>query len=131
MPHLFVYGTLVDPRQLDAVLGHPHGGERLRACLHDYQRVSVPGFEYSAIVQTQGERVDGILVMDLSEDDLRVLDLYEEVQSGFYSRACVEVDAWGCGPRPIIIAAQTYVAGPHLQRLLASSAAHTTSSTAT
>ena len=127
--HLFVYGSLVDPRRLDEVLGYRFDGERLSAHLADYQRVSLEGFEWPFIVPSQGRTVVGVLVMDLTAHELDILDRYEEVQLGFYSRASVDVEAWGCGPRPVSVAAQAYVAGPSLPRLIESSAAHTTRST--
>src|SRR5260370_22484124 len=40
MEHLFVYGSLVEPRCLDEVLGHPFMGERLRARLRSEEHTS-------------------------------------------------------------------------------------------
>jgi gamma-glutamylcyclotransferase (GGCT)/AIG2-like uncharacterized protein YtfP len=129
--HLFVYGSLTDPRRLDELLGYRYNGERLRARLVGYDRVVSDAFDYPFIVERPGHVVDGVLIMDLSPRDVEVLDLYEELQSGFYSRVSVDVEAWGCGPRPMFMAAQTYVAGPALQRLMATAAAQTSPSTAT
>jgi len=112
--HLFVYGSLVQPNCLDEVLGHRHPGERLEARLANYRRVSTPTYEYPFIVAAPGESVDGVLLMDLTAYDLQVLDRYEEVESGVYRRESVEVEAWGCGARPIYVRAHTYVAGPVL-----------------
>jgi gamma-glutamylcyclotransferase (GGCT)/AIG2-like uncharacterized protein YtfP len=114
---LFVYGSLVDPRCLDDVLGRRHAGERLRACLMGYRRVSTEAYPFPFIVAAADASVDGILVMDLTRQDLEVLDEYEEVAAGTYSRIEVEVDAWGCGPRTMRIPAHTYVAGSSLLRL--------------
>jgi len=114
--HLFVYGSLVDATCLDAVLGHRHLGERLEARLADYRRISQPSYPYPFIVSAPGESVDGVLVMDLTPNDLQVLDRYEEVESGIYCREPVEIEAWGCGARPIYMRADTYVAGPVLAR---------------
>jgi gamma-glutamylcyclotransferase (GGCT)/AIG2-like uncharacterized protein YtfP len=129
--HLFVYGSLVDPRRLDEVLGYRFDGERLSAHLADHERVSVDGFEWPFIVPSPGHTVVGVLIMDLTARELDILDRYEEVHLGFYSRASVDVEAWGCGPRPVSVAAQAYVAGSSLARLIALSAAHTTRSTTT
>jgi gamma-glutamylcyclotransferase (GGCT)/AIG2-like uncharacterized protein YtfP len=112
-----VYGTLVDPHCLEGVLGHTHQGERLAARLPGYQRVSDPGYPYPFIVEAQGAWVDGILVMDLSPRDLQVLDRYEDVADGVYRRAPVQVEAWGCGPRPLRLHAEAYVAGAALRPL--------------
>jgi|ERR1051326_759852 gamma-glutamylcyclotransferase (GGCT)/AIG2-like uncharacterized protein YtfP len=118
--HVFVYGSLVQPSCLDEVLGHRHMGERLAARLADYRRVSTERYPYPFIVAEPGASVDGILLMDLTPYDLRVLDRYEEVESGIYCRELVEVEAWGCGARPIYVRAETYVAGPALRASTAS-----------
>jgi hypothetical protein len=112
--HLFAYGSLVDPRCLDDVLGHPHPGERLRAQLAGYTRIAAGEFPYPFIVATTGARVDGVLIMDLSPYDMQLLDRYEEIEAGIYRRELVEVEAWGCGLHTLPVLAHTYVAGPAL-----------------
>jgi gamma-glutamylcyclotransferase (GGCT)/AIG2-like uncharacterized protein YtfP len=112
--HLFAYGTLVDPARLNEVLGHTHRGERLAARLRGYRRVMSTSFDYPFLVAEAGSFVEGVLIMDLSADDLRVLDRYEEVESGVYQREPVQVEAWGCGPNPMRLAADVYVAGTAL-----------------
>ena len=113
--HLFAYGTLVDPECLERVLGHKHMGERLAARLRGYQRRSRANYPYPFIVEAGGSWVDGVVVMDLSPYDLQVLDRYEEVESGVYRREPVQVEAWGCGPSPIRLHADAYVAGAALE----------------
>ena len=115
--HLFAYGSLVDPAQLDAVLGHKHLGERLAARLPGYRRVTTASYDYPFVVQSADAWVDGVLVMDLSTYDMQVLDRYEEVDSGVYRRAPVQVEAWGCGPSPMSVSAEVYVAGATLEAL--------------
>jgi gamma-glutamylcyclotransferase (GGCT)/AIG2-like uncharacterized protein YtfP len=112
--HVFVYGSLVQPGTLDDVLGHRHSGERLAARLEDFSRITLDTYPYPFIVAKPGSRVDGVLLMDLSADDLQALDRYEEVETLAYLRERVEVEAWGCGPRPARIEAYTYVGGPGL-----------------
>jgi hypothetical protein len=109
-----VYGSLVDPRKLDEVLGYHFLGERLRARLSGFERVLADGFDYPFLVAQPAHVVEGILIMDLSARDLDVLDRYEEVEVGLYQRIAVEVEMWGCGPKPAFLAAHTYVAGPRL-----------------
>jgi len=111
---LFVYGTLVDPRRLDQVLGRRHAGERLRARLLGYQRRAVESYAYPFIVAVEGGVVDGVLVLDLSPHDLTTLDAFEDVEDGVYRRERVEVEAWGCGPGALRLLAYAYVAGPAL-----------------
>jgi gamma-glutamylcyclotransferase (GGCT)/AIG2-like uncharacterized protein YtfP len=113
--HVFAYGSLVEPRCLDEVLGHKHLGERLSARLSGFRRVVTADYPYPFIQAASGEWVDGVLLMDLSPYDLQVLDRYEDVASGVYRRERVEVEAWGCGARPIVVRAEVYVAGPVLQ----------------
>jgi len=110
-----VYGSLVDPRKLDEVLGYHFLGERLRARLSGFERVMSDGFGYPFLVAQPAHVVEGILIMDLSASDLDVLDRYEEVEADLYQRIAVEVETWGCGPRPALLPAHTYVAGPRLQ----------------
>jgi gamma-glutamylcyclotransferase (GGCT)/AIG2-like uncharacterized protein YtfP len=112
--HLFVYGSLVDPRCLDDVLGHAHSGERLRAQLAGFTRVAPGELTYPFIVADPGAHVDGVLIMDLSPYDMQLLDRYEETEAGMYRRELVEVEAWGCGPQTLHVLACTYVAGPAL-----------------
>jgi gamma-glutamylcyclotransferase (GGCT)/AIG2-like uncharacterized protein YtfP len=113
--HLFVYGSLVQPTCLDEVLGHRHLGERLAARVANFRRVTTPSYAYPYLVAEPGASVDGVLLMDLSAYDLQVLDRYEEVESGVYRRELVEVEAWGCGARPIYVQADVYIAGPILE----------------
>ena len=130
MCDLFVYGTLVDPRCLDEVLGYRFDGERLRAQLRGFFRARIDGFDYPFLIARDGSVVDGILIMGLAERDMAVLDRYEDVDSGLYSRAPVEdVEVWGCGPQAMRMAAETYVAGPALRRLMEARAAHARPST--
>jgi gamma-glutamylcyclotransferase (GGCT)/AIG2-like uncharacterized protein YtfP len=111
---LFAYGTLIDPRCLDEVLGHRHSGERLRAQLRGYQRKADEGYPYPFIVAADSGVVDGVLLLDLTPYDLQALDRYEEVAEGVYRRELVEVEAWSCGPGTFCVQAYTYVAGPAL-----------------
>jgi gamma-glutamylcyclotransferase (GGCT)/AIG2-like uncharacterized protein YtfP len=114
--HVFVYGTLVDRRVLEEVIGHPHTGEVLRARLSGFRRVVSDAFEYSFLIEDAGGSVDGLLIMDLSGADIDVLDRYEDVADGLYRRADVQVEAFGCGPRSCIMQAGTYMAGEALLR---------------
>jgi gamma-glutamylcyclotransferase (GGCT)/AIG2-like uncharacterized protein YtfP len=112
--HVFVYGTLVDPRRLREVLGHTPRGEVVRARLRGYRRVTTPAYEYPFVVEDAEASVEGLLVMDLAAAELESLDAYEDVAEGVYRRVPVEVEAWGCGPRSAHLRAETYAAGPAL-----------------
>jgi gamma-glutamylcyclotransferase (GGCT)/AIG2-like uncharacterized protein YtfP len=120
--HVFVYGTLVDPRKLDEVVGHRHLGERLRARLHGYRRVVSSKYEYPFLVPMPDASVEGVLVMDLTAADMKSLDAYEEVADGVYERQAVEVEVWGCGPSSMYMRAYTYLGGALLRGLAHSTA---------
>ena len=111
---LFAYGSLVEPGCLDEVLGYRHLGERLRARLTGYQRITSATYPYPYIVEATEQCVDGVLLMNLSPSELQILDRYEEVDAGIYRRQLIEVEAWGCGPQPMRLHAHAYVAGPAL-----------------
>jgi gamma-glutamylcyclotransferase (GGCT)/AIG2-like uncharacterized protein YtfP len=117
--HLFVYGSLTDPRTVDRVLGHVHRGERLRARLAGYERAQHPSYGYPFLVPHDRAHVEGVLLMDLSEADLVTLDTYEEVDQGFYMRTGVEVEVFGCGARGAHMQVETYIGGSVLRNLLA------------
>jgi gamma-glutamylcyclotransferase (GGCT)/AIG2-like uncharacterized protein YtfP len=112
--HLFVYGTLVEPRRLAEVLGHRPQGQVLGACLRGFRRVTTPTYEFPFVVPDPTASVDGVLVMDLDAEDLRRLDQYEDVADGLYRRVGVDVEVWGGGPTPATVRADTYAAGPGL-----------------
>jgi hypothetical protein len=112
--HVFAYGSLVDPLCLDDVLGHRHRGERLRARLDGYRRVSIETYEFPFIVAAPESSVEGVLLMDLSPADMHAVDGYEDVDIGTYVRERVEVEVWGCGPRTLRLQAYAYVGGQGL-----------------
>lgn len=117
--HLFVYGSLLRPGTLDAVLGHRHRGERLRATLRGYARATPPGWAYPVIVAHATNATRGVVLLDISEADLVRLDQYEDVADGLYERVRVQVEAEGCGPAPTVYAAWTYVGGTAARDCLA------------
>jgi gamma-glutamylcyclotransferase (GGCT)/AIG2-like uncharacterized protein YtfP len=117
--NLFVYGSLMDTDVLEGVIGHVHRGERLRARLKGYKRISASGWTYPALVPQAGAYTDGVLVTGLSDTELEALDRYEEVTEGVYLRATVKVTVGESASAGALVAAQTYVAGPVLLNLLA------------
>ena len=108
---LFVYGSLMDRTTLGRVLGRPYRGEQLRARLPGHARRHDPGYDYPLLFPDPSASTDGLLLLDLTESDLPALDAYEDVAEGAYERQPVEVEAWTCGPTPLLIEAQTYLAG--------------------
>ncbi|MFZ0889503.1 MAG: gamma-glutamylcyclotransferase family protein [Candidatus Binataceae bacterium] len=82
---LFVYGTLVEPRLRERVIGRPVEGIAAR----------LPGYErrrgrYFYVVRREGGQTEGLLLTGLSPRDFEILDRYEEVPT-LYTRERVEV----------------------------------------
>lgn len=72
---LFVYGTLMVPEVLTALLGRVP--QIKAATLEGYRRFSVPGERYPAIVSAARSRVRGRLLVGLTASELAQLDAYE------------------------------------------------------
>jgi gamma-glutamylcyclotransferase (GGCT)/AIG2-like uncharacterized protein YtfP len=82
---LFVYGSLLDPVRRLQIIGR--GVDTLPASIHDYQ----PGrARYFFIRPRRGISTPGLLLLDLTLEDLRRLDRYEEIPR-LYTREKVEV----------------------------------------
>ncbi len=78
MRDLFFYGTLRDLGVLEAVLGHDLSGIKLRdAVLPGFEVCAVEGQDFPFGRWMDGAEATGLLVSDLSEDDVARLDYYE------------------------------------------------------
>lgn len=116
--HLFVYGSLVGADTLNSVLGRRFEGERLPTVLRGYQPATVPDWDYPVLVEQADASTQGVLLMDVDDEDLERLDAYEEVEQGAYRRATVEVEVCSPGSSAPPIAAWVYLIGPTLARRL-------------
>ena len=78
MTSLFVYGSLMSPRVLAYVIGHPHP-HTAPASLSGFHRFAIRSRTYPALCRSSNEKelVKGVLVMGLSESDIRKLDDFE------------------------------------------------------
>lgn len=114
---VFVYGSLLERSVLNRVIGRAFAGESLSARLKGWQRVA-DRWDYPFLVESPRGAVVGMLLLDLTPDDLARLDAYEDVGSGLYERIQVAVQTWSCGPVPLPLPAWTYVAGPKLRQML-------------
>lgn len=78
MPILFAYGTLMEPRLLEGVLGHALEGIALVPMRAEgFRTVFYPGRIYPALVESPGAVTDGVAVAGLSARDMDILDLFE------------------------------------------------------
>lgn len=105
---LFVYGSLRDPQVRAHVLGERADLSTIPAILHGYARQLMPSFDYPFIVPAKpDDRVEGEIILGLTEADYPVLDEYEDVDNGLYVRDTVTVET---ADRPVD--AWTYLRGP-------------------
>jgi len=101
---LFVYGVLMFPEVLQALLGKK-GLLSGSATLPGYQRFglnkTLDAGSVPALTAVEGAEQQGLLVQHLTSADLAILDFFEETESGLYRRELVRVhsdgqwlDAW-------------------------------------
>lgn len=83
---LFVYGSLIDQKRRDAIIGRPVANSP--ATLPDYE----PGrARYFFIRPQPGGATSGLILLKLTASDFEVLDRYEEVPR-LYTREKISVD---------------------------------------
>ena len=82
---LFIYGALLDPGERERLLGRRI--EAMPARLVGYERGRK---RYFYVSKRDGAQVTGAILTALSDDDLAILDEYEEVPS-LYTRERVNV----------------------------------------
>ena len=80
------------------------------ATLDGYTRRCVVGKSYPVLIEEEGQQVEGKLCLEVSSDALTLLDAYEGVAAGLYSRREVTVTT----EDGTEVSALTYVAGPSL-----------------
>ena len=76
MTSIFVYGTLMSQRIRNGMLRKEHP-DFTPAYLKDHQRFSISGVRYPALCRVPGETVEGVLIRNLTEDDVIALDEFE------------------------------------------------------
>lgn len=86
--HLFCYGTLMEPRILEAVTGKQFTLQD--AALEEYNRYLVKGEDYPGVVKEPGGLTEGKLCLGVTARDLAVLDRFE---GELYRRQLVRVKA--------------------------------------
>ena len=87
--------------------------EKVAAQLRGYTRLTVKGDVYPGLLRSAKGRVEGIVIKDITADDLRILDQFEGV---YYKRDAVVVY---CKNRPIKV--ETYVTRLRFRHILSAS----------
>lgn len=82
---LFVYGTLLLPAVIEALIGRVPA--RLPATLHDYRRYRLTGKVFPAISVQPAARVDGLIYRGLDHGERLTIDAFE---SDIYNRQCIQ-----------------------------------------
>ena len=73
--NLFAYGTLMDPEIMAQVSGAAFQSQK--ATLFQYDRKTVWGEVYPAIIKRNGGAVEGIIYFDISEETFDRIDKFE------------------------------------------------------
>ena len=92
MTSLFFYGTLCDPELLEIVLGRKADGVT-QASLPDHQVYWANGESFPMIVSEHGATASGVLVKDVTAEELARLDFYE----GGFDYKTVELNTQSAG----------------------------------
>ncbi|WP_455198477.1 gamma-glutamylcyclotransferase family protein [Kaarinaea lacus] len=110
MKNLFVYGTLMfDEVWQQLIANHYH---KIDAELADFIRLKVKNEDYPGITPSAGNRISGKLILNVSHEDVKQLDLFE---GEYYKRDSVIVFSGGTS-----YPAETYVFRRRYQSLLSS-----------
>lgn len=104
--NVFAYGTLKNQGFVERMLGHEV--EMQSGFLSNYVRLK-PNFYM--IFPHEGRSVKGVIIYDLSEEDIARFDRYEGNGFGYYDRMPVMVEPVG-GPGRVDC--QAYVGGPNM-----------------
>ncbi len=74
--NLFVYGTLLIPELLYALTKKRF--KMVDAVLEDHKRLRIRQKSYPALIPSMGDSVEGKIILDVEEDDLKIFDFYED-----------------------------------------------------
>ena len=109
MPHLFVYGCLMFPEILEALIGKKYTLKG--AVLQGYQRVKVQtddSIAYPVIVPETSGSVEGSLVRNVHPISMKEIDDFEEIEKLVYLKQEITVRL----SHEENLVALTYVRGP-------------------
>lgn len=75
MKNIFVYGTLMFDEVWRQLISNHY--RRIDAELTGFKRLKVKGEDYPGIIPSEGKRVSGELIFNVSTDDVKQLDIFE------------------------------------------------------
>ncbi|MGD8526667.1 MAG: gamma-glutamylcyclotransferase [Thioalkalispiraceae bacterium] len=109
MKHLFVYGSLMFDEVWSRLVTRQY--QRRPATLRGYKRLKIKHQVYPGIVKSPGNQVNGMLVLNLCQADIRRLDKFE----GRYYRRKTQTVSVNAHKH---YRAQVYVIKPRYRKLL-------------
>ncbi|XP_022981676.1 AIG2-like protein D isoform X2 [Cucurbita maxima] len=83
---VFVYGSLLSDEVVHILLKRTP--QSSAAVLNDFQRLTIKGRVYPAIIPVDGKKVSGKVLSGITDTELDILDAFEDVE---YKRSTVEV----------------------------------------
>jgi gamma-glutamylcyclotransferase (GGCT)/AIG2-like uncharacterized protein YtfP len=105
---LFAYGTLMFPPVVQSVIGRVPDGHP--AVVEGYRRLEVAGELFPGLIKESGNRVEGVLYLDISKDEWERLTAFED---DFYKLEEVTVFSSGT-----LVQALAYVVPPSRKSIL-------------
>mmetsp|Transcript_30212 Transcript_30212/g.55198 ORF Transcript_30212/g.55198 Transcript_30212/m.55198 type:complete len:151 (-) Transcript_30212:379-831(-) len=72
----FVYGTLMAEEVLNVLLKRVP--DMKHASIHDFKRFKIKNQVFPAIIPSPGDVVKGMILLNLTDEELNVLDVYED-----------------------------------------------------
>jgi len=83
---LFVYGTLTNDQYLNLLLNRKV--ESIPAKLYNFMRMS-PSWSFPFIVKHKGAVTEGKILCDITTEELKILDEFEDEGNMYYRKSCV------------------------------------------
>ena len=74
--NVFTYGSLMFPEVINALL-HRNDYQSCAASLTGYTRLKVKDAVYPGLVKSLGSTVEGVLYLNVEEEDLQILNSFE------------------------------------------------------
>ncbi|KXA95591.1 hypothetical protein AKJ36_00160 [candidate division MSBL1 archaeon SCGC-AAA259I07] len=81
---VFAYGSLMNPKFVEELLGK--SVKLVPAKLEGYKKVQTPGRKYPAAVKHPTSSIKGELLLNLSSEDVKKIDKWEETPENLYVR---------------------------------------------
>lgn len=93
---MFFFGSMLDDRVREAVLGHPVDDmPSFYAILDDHEARAIPGEAYPALRYSFGETLTGKVVEGLTDEDLARIEFWEDHEYGLVTMSAYDANGGG------------------------------------